>query len=165
MAKMTFAEKVRNVFKRRRESDAFFEELADSLIEGDVGARTAFDIAGQLEDGCRRKRLQEEREILLELKEILLGYVKSVSLRPDAAGTNIWMLLGVNGVGKTTSAAKLADFFRKDGVENVLFASADTFRAAAIEQLAAHAERLGVRAVSHQHGSDPAAVIFDAAEA
>ena len=79
------------------------------------------------------------------------------------------MMLGVNGVGKTTSVAKLAGAF-KDGtlgckVDNVVLASADTFRAAAIEQLALHGERLGVRVVSHQHGSDPSAVVFDAADA
>ena len=74
------------------------------------------------------------------------------------------MILGVNGVGKTTSVAKMAKMYAADGV-NVVLASADTFRAAAIEQLAMHAQKTGVRVISHQHGSDPSAVVFDAAEA
>ena len=75
------------------------------------------------------------------------------------------MVLGVNGVGKTTSVAKLANYFKNKGLENLVLASADTYRAAAIEQLAMHGEKIGVRVVSHQHGSDPSAVVFDAAEA
>ena len=75
------------------------------------------------------------------------------------------MILGVNGVGKTTSVAKLGNYYKNNGVNNIVLASADTFRAAAIEQLSNHGEKINIRVVSHQHGSDPAAVIFDAAEA
>ena len=75
------------------------------------------------------------------------------------------MVLGVNGVGKTTSVAKLANYFKNNGLDNLVLASADTFRAAAIEQLALHGDNIGVRVVSHQHGSDPSAVVFDAADA
>ena len=75
------------------------------------------------------------------------------------------MVLGVNGVGKTTSVAKLANYYKAAGLENLVLASADTFRAAAIEQLQMHGDKIGVRVVSHQHGSDPSAVVFDAADA
>ena len=77
--------------------------------------------------------------------------------------TNIYLLLGVNGVGKTTTAAKLAQYYAKD--TNVVMAAADTFRAAAIEQLKFHGEKLGIRVVAHQHNSDPGAVVFDATDA
>ena len=100
-----------------------------------------------------------------EIKKIILQYVKSYNLEVSDSGVNIWMVLGVNGVGKTTSVAKLASYYKNKGIENIILASADTFRAAAIEQLDIHGKNISVRVVSHQHGSDPAAVIFDASSA
>ena len=91
--------------------------------------------------------------------------ILSCEISPTPGKVNVWMVLGVNGVGKTTSVAKIANLFKQKGEENVVLASSDTFRAAAIEQLEMHGERIGVRVVSHQHGSDPSAVVFDAAEA
>ena len=161
MGKMSFAQRLRSLFVRRENAE-FYDDLTDALIEGDVGAKTAFEITELLEKNCAKQHISNENGILLELKNILLTYVKTeeFSFVPDK--TNIWMLLGVNGVGKTTTAAKLAYHF-KSATENLVLASADTFRAAAIEQLALHAEKIGVRVVSHQHGADPAAVVFDAA--
>ena len=163
MGKMSFAQRLRSLFVRRENAE-FYDDLTDALIEGDVGAKTAFEITELLEKNCAKQHISNENGILLELKNILLTYVKTeeFSFVPDK--TNIWMLLGVNGVGKTTTAAKLAYHF-KSATENLVLASADTFRAAAIEQLALHAEKIGVRVVSHQHGADPAAVVFDAASA
>ncbi len=165
MEKESFKDKIKRLFKGIQLSSDFFDELADSLIEGDVGAKTAFELSSRLEEICKKEHLSEEHDVKLEMKKMLLEFVKETELSPNPEGTNIWMVLGVNGVGKTTSVAKLANFFKKSGVENVVMASADTFRAAAIEQLSLHGERLGIRVVSHQHGSDPAAVVFDAAEA
>lgn len=165
MEKISFADKIKNLFKGKSFSEEFFEELSDSLIEGDVGAKTAFELTEKLESICKKENISEEKELKLRLKDILLECVKQVSLEPSADKTNIWMVLGVNGVGKTTSVAKLGNYFKNRGNGNVVLASADTFRAAAIEQLNMHGERLGIRVVSHQHGSDPAAVVFDAAEA
>ncbi len=165
MEKISFADKIKNLFKGKSFSEEFFEELSDSLIEGDIGAKTAFELTEQLESICKKENISEEKELKLRLKDILLECVKQVSLEPSADKTNIWMVLGVNGVGKTTSVAKLGNYFKNRGNGNVILASADTFRAAAIEQLNMHGERLGIRVVSHQHGSDPAAVVFDAAEA
>lgn len=164
MSKMSFAEKIKNMFggKRSTESD-FYEELTDALIEGDIGAKNAVEITDSLEKKCGRKASPEA--ITAELKKILLAYVKSVRLEPEAGKTNVWMILGVNGVGKTTSVAKMALWYKNEGRTDIVLASADTFRAAAIEQLAFHGEKIGVRVVSHQHGSDPAAVVYDAAEA
>lgn len=165
MEKISFADKIKNLFKGKSFSEEFFEELSDSLIEGDIGAKTAFELTEQLESICKKENISEEKELKLRLKDILLECLKQVSLEPSADKTNIWMVLGVNGVGKTTSVAKLGNYFKNRGNGNVVLASADTFRAAAIEQLNMHGERLGIRVVSHQHGSDPAAVVFDAAEA
>jgi len=165
MGKTSFAEKIKGLFKGNTQSEDFFEDLTDSLIEGDIGARTAFEITEILEEKCKKNHISDEEGIKNALKEILSGYVRSIELKPSDSGLNIWMILGVNGVGKTTSTAKLGNFLRNEGLENIILASADTFRAAAIEQLNMHGEKLNLRVVSHQHGSDPAAVVFDAAEA
>lgn len=165
MEKESFKDKIKKLFKGNQLSSDFFDNLADSLIEGDVGAKTAFELSTRLEEICKKEHISDEHSVKLELKKILLEFVKEIELNPNPEGTNIWMILGVNGVGKTTSVAKLANFYKNQGVENIVMASADTFRAAAIEQLNLHGERLEIRVVSHQHGSDPAAVVFDAAEA
>ena len=167
MGKISFAEKLRNLFKGKKQNEEFFEDLTDSLIEGDIGAKTAFEITDLLEQRCKKEHITDEDLIIQELKKILLDYVKDINLTPDLSDnkTNIWMILGVNGVGKTTSVAKIGNWFKNNGIENTVLASADTFRAAAIEQLNMHGNKIGLRVVSHQHGSDPAAVVFDAAEA
>jgi fused signal recognition particle receptor len=163
--KKNFGEKFLALFKKKSAlSEDFYEDLTDLLVEGDIGAKTAFQIVDELEEICSKKKISDQDQIIQELKQLLLQSVKAVSLEPQKNKTNIWMILGVNGVGKTTSVAKMAKMYAADGV-NVVLASADTFRAAAIEQLAMHAQKTGVRVISHQHGSDPSAVVFDAAEA
>ena len=168
--KTSFSDKLKSLFKKSNSvNDEFYEELTDSLVEGDIGAKAAFEIVDELEAICSKEKITAQEGITAKLKELLLRDVKAVSLNPDKNAINVWMMLGVNGVGKTTSAAKLASYFKNgiDGtqLDNIVLASADTFRAAAIEQLALHGERIGVRVVSHQHGSDPSAVVFDAADA
>ena len=163
--KKSFGEKFLALFKKKRSlNDDFYEELTDILVEGDIGAKTAYQIVDELEQICRSKKITDQDKIIEELKALLLQIVKATELEPQEGKTNIWMILGVNGVGKTTSVAKMARMYANKGV-NVVLASADTFRAAAIEQLAMHAQKTGVRVISHQHGSDPSAVVFDAAEA
>ena len=164
--KQSFGMKLKSLFSKSSTiNEDFFEELTDMLVEGDIGAKTAFEVVDQLESLCDKEKIREQADILAKLKELLLADVKPVELKPEEGRQNVWMMLGVNGVGKTTTAAKLAKYFKNNGIGNVVLASADTFRAAAIEQLALHGERLGVRVVSHQHGSDPSAVVFDAADA
>ena len=164
--KKSFGEKLKSLFSRGSSiNDDFYDELTDMLVEGDIGAKTAFELVDELQEICAKEKIREQDEIIAKLRELLLEDVKAVSLSPEPGKQNVWMMLGVNGVGKTTSAAKLASYFKNNGLENIVLASADTFRAAAIEQLAMHGERLGVRVVSHQHGSDPSAVVFDAADA
>ena len=164
MAKMSFAERLKNFFSfNKNRDDSFFEDLSDILIEGDLGAKNVFDIVEELEKNCKKQKLIEPDDILSELKTMLLPFVSSIDLTPQAGKVNVYMLLGVNGVGKTTSVAKLANYYKDQ--TNVIMAAADTVRAAAIEQLQLHGQRLNVRVVAHQHGADPSAVVFDAAEA
>lgn len=157
--KKTFAEKLKSIFVKER-NEEFYEDLLDALIEGDIGVKTALDLIENLKK--KASKIQSEREILLSLKELMVQKLKATILRAESGKTNVWLFFGVNGVGKTTSLAKIARYFKEKG-ENVVVACADTFRAAAIEQLISHAEKIGVRAVSHNHGADASAVIFDAA--
>ena len=163
MGKLSFAEKLKALFGGKKVDDAFFDDLTDALVEGDLGAKTAFQLAEDLQEICAQKHLADEADIRAELKTMLRGLAKSVELAPSPGKVSVYMLLGVNGVGKTTTAAKLARHFVRTG--NVILAAADTFRAAAEEQLEMHGARLGIRVVSHQHGSDPSSVVFDAADA
>lgn len=161
-----FAEKIKNLFgKGKKINDDFYDELTDLLVEGDIGAKASYTIVEELETICSKEKITVQEEILKKLRDLLLQNVKSVDLQPEKEKQNVWMVLGVNGVGKTTSVAKLANYYKNQGIENVILASADTFRAAAIEQLAMHGEKIGVRVISHQHGSDPSAVVFDASDA
>jgi fused signal recognition particle receptor len=164
--KKSFGEKLKSLFSRKAAiDDDFYDELIELLVEGDIGAKTAYTIVDELQKICSDNKIREEDKIILELKKLLLADVKAYTPEIQKDKVNVWMVLGVNGVGKTTSVAKLAKYYKDSGIENVVLASADTFRAAAIEQLDLHGERLGIRVVSHQHGSDPSAVVFDAAEA
>lgn len=165
MAKISFAQKIKNLFSSYSNQDEdFFDDLADALIEGDIGAKNAMMIVDELSALCKEQKISGEEAIIKELKKMLLNYVKAVNFVPEKDKTNIWMMLGVNGVGKTTSCAKVANLLKKSGYENIVLSASDTFRAAAIEQLCYHGEKLGIRVVNHQHGSDPSSVVFDAAE-
>ncbi len=164
---MKFAERIKALLGLSGGSkDEFFDELADLLVEGDLGAALAYSVADELKAACRKAGHATEGEIKLELKRILAGYGKETRILPEAGRLNIFLLLGVNGVGKTTSCAKLANWYRREGLaKGIVLAAGDTFRAAAIDQLRIHGERLGLRVVAQRHGSDPGAVLFDAIEA
>jgi len=167
MAKISFADRLKNLFSSSKIDDSFYDDLADALVEGDVGAKLAFETVDQLEKKCRSEHAGDEGQVIALLKTMLSDYAKETVLTTQEGKVNIFMLLGVNGVGKTTSAAKLAKYF-SEGTNgkpvSVTLAASDTFRAAAEEQLELHGKRLGIRVVSHQHGSDPSAVVFDAAD-
>ena len=163
-----FAEKLKSFFGRTQNlSEDVFEELTDLLVEGDFGANGAFRLAEKLKEVCRKEKAQdgeEARKILACLLEEILLKAGSVTSSLANNGLTVFLMLGVNGVGKTTTSAKLADYYRKTLNRRPILAAADTFRAAAIDQLKIHGERLGVRVVAHKHGGDPAAVIYDALE-
>ncbi|MBQ9623875.1 MAG: signal recognition particle-docking protein FtsY [Treponema sp.] len=163
MAKLSFAQKFKNLFSSKKIDEEFFDDLTDALVEGDMGAKLAYEITEELEKICREKKISDEDAIKSELKSMLSSYIKACEFTPEPGKVNVYMMLGVNGVGKTTTAAKIAKLYKERG-EKVIMAASDTFRAAAEEQLEMHGERLGIRVIAHQHGSDPSAVVFDAAE-
>ena len=163
--KSSFADKIKSLFAgRAAQNEDFFDDLADALIEGDIGAKLSMELIDALESECKKEKVFEQDQIILKLKQFLLPCAKGVDLSVQDDKTNIWMLLGVNGVGKTTSAAKIALLQKNAGVQNLVLSASDTFRAAAVDQLCMHGDKLGIRVVAHQMGSDPAAVVFDAAE-
>ena len=156
-----FGEKLKSLFGGRKIDGEFFDELEDTLIEGDLGARLTDEIITELRETARREKITEAGDLQSSMKEILSGYIKPFETAPQHGKLNVYMILGVNGVGKTTTIAKMAKRYSKDGYK-VLLAAGDTFRAAAVDQLDIHANRLGMRIVKQQMGSDPGAVIYDA---
>lgn len=156
-----FGEKLKSLFGGRKIDEEFFDELEDTLIEGDLGARLTDEIITELRETARREKITEAGDLQARMKEILSGYIKPFETAPQHGKLNVYMILGVNGVGKTTTIAKMAKRYSKDGYK-VLLAAGDTFRAAAVDQLDIHANRLGMRIVKQQMGSDPGAVIYDA---
>lgn len=154
-------ETVINTFKSVDEE--LFEELEEVLITADLGVNTSVEIIDRLRDTADEKHIVDANKLKGELAHILeeiLNEGKSSKMQVYGLPAVI-MVIGVNGVGKTTSIGKLANMYKKQG-KNVVIAAADTFRAAAIEQLEVWADRADVRIVKQQEGSDPAAVIYDA---
>ena len=156
-----FGEKIKSLFTGRKIDEAFFDELEDTLIEGDLGARLTDEIVTELREIAKKEKITEASVLQKRMKEILSGYINAYSEKPQKGRLNVYMILGVNGVGKTTTIAKMAKRYTSEGYK-VLLAAGDTFRAAAVDQLDIHAERLGMRIVKQQMGSDPGAVIYDA---
>ena len=155
-----FSAKIKQLFSSRKIDEAFFEELEDTLIEGDLGARLTDEIIETLRKEAKAKNLVEAADLQKLMKELLSQYIHAYDVELKD-GLTAFMIPGVNGVGKTTSIAKMAKWYTKKG-EKVLLAAADTFRAAAVDQLDIHAERLGMRIVKQKMGSDPGAVVYDA---
>jgi len=145
-------------------SDSDIEALEEALIAGDVGAQTAMLLVEELQTAMSRSASDPIQVLQTVIRERLEGIEKSLSPRSDGQPT-VFLVAGVNGAGKTTTIAKLATQFRADhpGVP-ITFAAADTFRAAAIEQLGIWADRIGVDFIRHQSGADPSAVVFDAVD-
>jgi fused signal recognition particle receptor len=151
--------RLRALFSRSAVDEAFFEELEDTLISGDIGPATAGQVIASLrQEGAGR----DPEGFILRLRELLAVHLKVERLTLGAGRPNVFLVLGVNGVGKTTTIAKLADHYRRESGVRALLAAGDTFRAAAIEQLALWGERLGVPVVRQQPGADPGAVLYDA---
>lgn len=166
MAKTGFRKKLKKLFTGKKNLDTdYFEELADILVEGDLGAKAAFEIVDELESICAKQKLKDKNDIKKELFVLLKKHIKTIDLVPQETKTNIYLVLGVNGAGKTTSVGKMAKWYTEHTKETIIMAAADTYRAAAIDQLKIHGKRTGVRVVAHQDGSDPGAVVFDAADA
>ena len=151
--------KLNELFKRGIFDEDFYEELEFILLEADIGEDTTVDIIDELRERMRRDSVSDSKRAYDYLREVMadiLGEEKFETSYPT-----VIMVSGVNGVGKTTTIGKLANIFVKQG-KSVVIAAADTFRAAASEQLEVWANRAKVRIIKHEEGSDPAAVVFDA---
>ncbi len=141
-----------------------YEELEEILIMSDVGMDTTVNIIERLRSKIRKEKINDPQEVKPALKEVIRDLLLEGSYSDEDEGKKVMLIIGVNGVGKTTSIGKLAAKNKEEG-KKVLLAAADTFRAAAIDQLEVWSSRAGVDIVKHQEGSDPAAVVFDAIEA
>ena len=143
----------------------FFEELEESLILSDMGMETTLEAVETLRERVKERKIKEPEEVKACLREILVEMLAVGEPGLDLSGKPaVILMIGVNGVGKTTTIGKLANRLKADG-NRVLLAAGDTFRAAAAEQLSVWAERAQVEIVKHEEGSDPAAVVFDAMNA
>ena len=144
--------------------EELFEELEELLVMGDVGMDTANEIVGELRYRVRQKGITKPTDLYGELEEIIAEMLEGGEELDISTSPSIILVIGVNGVGKTTTIGKLANQLREDG-KKVLLAAADTFRAAAIDQLQIWADRSGCDIIKQNEGSDPAAVVFDAISA
>ncbi|MCE1196733.1 signal recognition particle-docking protein FtsY [bacterium] len=162
---MNFADRLKAFFKRTALDEAVFEELTDLLVEGDIGAAFSYEIVDKLKDICKKEKISDLETARKTLKDILKAYTLRKEFSLDPNRLTVVLLLGVNGVGKTTSCAKLAVWAREQGAQNIVLAAGDTFRAAAVDQLKIHGERTGVRVVAQGQGADSAAVLWDSIEA
>ncbi|OPJ55629.1 signal recognition particle-docking protein FtsY [Alkalithermobacter paradoxus] len=164
--KKGITDRIDNVLKVYVKVDEeLFEELEEILITSDIGVNTTMKIIEELRDRVKSKKITEGSGVREELKDIITemleGEEEKLKVDPSPA---IILVVGVNGVGKTTTIGKLANKFKKEG-KSVLLAAGDTFRAAAIDQLEIWANRVGVDIVKHSEGSDPGAVVYDAIKA
>lgn len=159
---------VSNLFSDAPLTDEFWDELEEMLIAGDVGVDATESLIADLRQLSIDRRIAHTGELKGAFADMLVDRLKQIPGMGEPLGTDgapsVIMLVGVNGSGKTTTAGKLASRFLADG-KSVILAAADTYRAAAIEQLKAWGERAGVRVVASSHGSDSAAVVFDAIQA
>ncbi|MBE6033657.1 MAG: signal recognition particle-docking protein FtsY [Clostridiales bacterium] len=156
------SEKFSEVFLGRTVDEELLEELEEVLITSDIGMETTMKIIGQLREDVRKQGLTTEQQV----KDRIISIVKELMDKGEKhqlcqETPLVILMIGVNGGGKTTSIGKLANKFKQEG-KSVLLAAADTFRAAAGEQLEIWGQRVGVNVISHHEGADPSAVIFDA---
>lgn len=141
-----------------------FDELEETMIMSDMGVQTSTEICNQLRKKIKERGITDPKEIMALLEEVITDMIGEDRLLDISTKPSIIMVIGVNGAGKTTTIGKLCKQLKDDG-KKVLVAAADTFRAAAIEQLEVWTERAGVDIVKHSEGSDPASVVFDAIDA
>lgn len=142
-----------------RIDEDFFEELEECLIFADVGMETTMTMMDELRGRVKAEHLKEAEEIKAALREIMVAHLQHEL--PKETYPLVILMVGVNGVGKTTTIGKIANLYQKQG-KTVTIAAADTFRAAAVEQLQEWGKRSGAHVIRHEEGSDPAAVVYDA---
>lgn len=164
--KKNFTEQIENIiYSHRRIDDEFLEELEEILITSDMGVETTLDIIEYIKQQVKRNKVEDTGEIKNLIKNYLVEMLeKHVGAEPESGKQQVLLIVGVNGVGKTTSIGKIAYRLKTSG-KKVIVAAADTFRAAAVEQLKEWCNRAGVEIIASENGSDPGAVIFDAIQA
>ena len=161
--KTSFDEKINNVFSVFRKVDEdLLEELEEILVMSDVGAETSVKIINNLRDRIKKQKIEDAEQVKVALREEIKAILDSVDseLKLETTPTVI-LVVGVNGVGKTTSIGKIANRLKQDG-KQVVIAAADTFRAAAVEQLEIWANRVGCDIIKKEENADPASVVYDA---
>jgi fused signal recognition particle receptor len=157
--------KVGQVFTRRGVDEELLEELEETLITADVNVNAVQEMLETLRAEAKAQRLREADDVRACLRELLKGWLgEPAPLTVSPTPPTVYLFVGVNGAGKTTSIAKTAHMLQRQG-KRVLLAAGDTFRAAAIDQLQIWADRLGCDLVKHKEGADPSAVVFDAIQA
>ena len=160
--KKGFFTKLKEVFTGKPIDDEMYEELEDLLIQSDLGFDMTLRVIGELEERVKKAKVKDSEEVYEILKQILREKISSENSALDIVDgkLNIILVVGVNGVGKTTSIGKIASKLKQKN-KKVIIGAADTFRAAAIEQLEEWGKRTGVEVIKQSHGSDPGAVVFD----
>ncbi|HVJ47921.1 signal recognition particle-docking protein FtsY [Desulfitobacterium sp.] len=158
-----FVTKVEEILTgRRRIDEELYEELEEVLIRSDVGVTTSMELVQRLRQEVKKRKLSEAQELREVLKEEITNLLgDEVPLQFAESGPSIMLVVGVNGVGKTTTIGKLAHYFKDEG-QKVILVAGDTFRAAAIDQLEIWGQRAGVEVIKQRAGADPAAVAYDA---
>lgn len=141
--------------------EELYEDLEEALIMGDVGVVTSARIITEVRNQIKRSRDKEPEKVRAKMEEVIAGMLRGGEELHLETKPSVILVIGVNGVGKTTTIGKLAARFKAEG-KKVILGAADTFRAAAIEQLQEWADRAGVEMIKHREGADPAAVVFDA---
>lgn len=164
--KKNLTEQIENiVFAHRKIDDEFLEELEEILITSDMGMETTMDIIEYIKQEVRKNKLEDTSEIKNVIKKYLVNMLEEhEDKEPSTSQQRVILIVGVNGVGKTTSIGKIAYRFKAQG-KRVIVAAADTFRAAAVEQLKEWCTRADVEIIASENGTDPGAVIFDAIQA
>lgn len=158
-----FFNAIAKAFSNSQIEDDFYEDLLDNLVMADVGYETAQCLTDELESRVKKQKVKTGDEALELMKEIITELLRRDNQMDFSKKPTVVLVIGVNGVGKTTSIGKLANLYKNQG-NKVLLAAGDTFRAAAASQLTEWADRAGVDIVKHGEGADPAAVIFEAVE-
>ncbi|WP_196591751.1 signal recognition particle-docking protein FtsY [Pectinatus frisingensis] len=163
----SFTEKIeRLIIGYANINESCLDELEEILISADVGVSTTMKLMDDVRLGIRQKEINSPQDLqpflIKKISQILESGEDHITIAPS--GPTVFLVIGVNGVGKTTTIGKLAKYYRANG-KSVLLAAADTFRAAAIDQLQIWGKRAAVDVIAHEEGSDPAAVVFDAVKA
>ena len=161
--KEAFSKGISNIFKSHEDIDEIIDEIEELLILSDVGMKTTSEICNELRRDLQKEDDTSKEHVMELLKEKMINILTLEDVKEFDKSKNVILVVGVNGVGKTTSIAKISNLYKKMG-NKVLLAAGDTFRAGAIEQLEIWARNVGVECVSGKDGQDPASVVFDASK-